>query len=362
MGVFVLVALVLESGGLYDWAQRLDLGPERNVAVPVTAALHRVLAPLRVEKERRRVLVGLAKIGWSDDPALLAEAAAPAGTMPMASAIPTAVASVSSVGAKSEVVSVPPAVGAAPRDLHLAPILAEAPPKLSVLPKIEPVAAEKMRTVALAGDSMMAVGLYSTLHRLAPQYPDVMFVNAFKSGTGLARPEVFNWQTEYPAMLKGMKPDYVVVAIGANDGQGFVEDGVTYPFGSDGWKAIYERRVQEYLAMLQSTGATVVWLGLPPMKSGVYDEKIAWVNRIFYSVVTATPHAIWFSTTGVIGDGDGKFRDFGEVDGKTVKLRQADGIHMSDDGASLIVAKLLPWIAAQASAAAPVAATSEVKP
>ena len=73
---------------------------------------------------------------------------------------------------------------------------------------------------------------------------------AFKSGTGLARPEIFNWQTEYPAMLAGAKPDVVVVAIGANDGQGFVDNSVVYPFGSDGWMKIYEQRLTDFLAML----------------------------------------------------------------------------------------------------------------
>jgi len=67
-------------------------------------------------------------------------------------------------------------------------------------------------------------------------------------------------------------------------------------------------------------------------------------------VVRASPHAVWFSTAGVIGDSDGHFRDFGEVGGRTERLRASDGIHLSDDGAALIVAKLLPWLAAQAPA------------
>jgi len=212
---------------------------------------------------------------------------------------------------------------------------------------------------------MMAVGLSSTILRQAPHYKALSFVHAFKSGTGLARPEVFNWQLEYPAMLKDAQPDFVLVAIGANDGQGFVEDGVTYPFGSEGWKRIYQRRVQAYLDMLSANGATVVWLGLPPMKSDIYDARIALINRIDYSVVSASPHGIWVGTAGVVGDADGRFRDFGEIDGHTTRLRQGDGIHLSDDGATLITTKLLPWLAAQqvAKPAVPVVADQEgVKP
>jgi uncharacterized protein len=199
----------------------------------------------------------------------------------------------------------------------------------------------------MAGDSMMAVGLSSAMMREAPYYPTLTFLSLFKSGTGLARPDVFNWQLEYPAMLRDSRPDIILVAIGANDGQGFVEDGTVYPFASPGWQRIYADRVQAYLDLLQSHGATVIWLGLPPMKDETLDTRMDAINRIDYEVVRSTPNAIWFSTSGIIGDPDGHFRDFGEVRNRTEKLRQSDGIHLSDDGAALIVAKLLPWLSTQ---------------
>jgi hypothetical protein len=335
---FVVLALVLESGGLSRWAQRLDLGPERTVAVPVTALLHRALIWTGLERVHHREMVGLAKIGWSDDPVALAEAhpatvvakqpAAVAGTTP----------------AVASRVAAQPSAPKAP----LRPMAGD-PPLLSELPELPPVEAGKTRTVALAGDSMMAVGLSSTLLREAPRYQNLALIKAFKSGTGLARPEVFDWQTEYPAMLGSAHPDIVLVAIGANDGQGFVQDGIVYPFGTQGWKDIYQRRVQAYLDLLEADGATVIWLGLPPMKSDSYDAHIALVNRIDYAVVSASPRAIWFSTSGLVGDAGGRFQDFGEVNGKPARLRQGDGIHLSDDGAVLIAAKLLPWLAAQQS-------------
>ena len=56
--VFVGLMVLLDSGGLYDWASRLELGPERRVALPVATWVHRALAPLGIEKERRRGLDG----------------------------------------------------------------------------------------------------------------------------------------------------------------------------------------------------------------------------------------------------------------------------------------------------------------
>jgi hypothetical protein len=346
--VFFGVAIVLDSGGLESWARRLDLGPERSLAVPVTTTLHRALGLIGLERLRHIELVALARAGWSDDPAALAEAhpvrpppPQPGPTTPSATAT-TAVAT--TPASPQPVTTVPRA------PLHP---MAGDPPVFSKLPELPAVEVGKTRTIVLAGDSMMAVGLSSTLLREATQYKDVILLKAFKSGTGLARPEVFNWQREYPAMLKDAHPDIVLVAIGANDGQGFVDGGIVYPFGTEGWKDIYQRRVQAYIDMLESSGATVVWLGLPPMKSSVYDEHIALVNRIDYAVVTASPGAIWFSTAGLVGDANGRFQDFGQVAGQTVRLRQGDGIHLSDDGAVLIAAKLMPWLTAQATASLP---------
>ena len=342
VGAFLSLVLALESGGLMSWAGRLDLGPERALAVPVAEVLHRTLGWMGLESLRHREMVGLAKIGWSDDPVALAEAhSVKVAAVPP----PHATVATRTTGLSVAVTPAKPELPPTPKG-PLQPMVGD-PPLLSALPELPPITAGKTRTVALAGDSMMAVGLSSTLLRQAPKYNDLLLVKAFKSGTGLARPEVFNWQAEYPAMLGAAHPDVVLVAIGANDGQGFVEGGVVYPFGTAGWKEIYQRRVQTYLEMLEADGATVVWLGLPPMKSDVYNAHIALVNRIDYAVVSASPHAVWFSTAGLVGDANGRFQDFGEVYGRPARLRQGDGIHLSDDGAILIAARLLPWLAAQ---------------
>ena len=334
---FVVVALALESGGLVDWAERLELGPERTVALPVVMAVHRGLRWMGMERLRRAELLELARVGWSDDPRALqmARAGGPAEVAPTGGAG-------ASVVAKSEV-----RVVWRPVPRGRMKVMEGDPPLATRLREIPPVEAGQLRTVALVGDSMMAVGLSSTLLREAPKYPDLKLVKMFRSGTGLARPEVFDWQTEYPAMRGEVRPDVAIVAIGANDGQGFVEEGVTYAFGSPEWVAIYEGRVEAFLAMLEANGATVVWVGLPPMKSEAYDERIALVNRIDYTVVKASRRAIWLSTTGIVGDESGRFQDFGEVRGEAARLRQADGIHLSDDGAVLVAARLLPWLAAQ---------------
>ena len=347
MVAFAVSALLLESGGLYDWAQRLDLGPLRTVALPVATKLHAAVARTGLETVRAKAITGLARAGWGDDPAAAENGGATADptattvTLPVPSPTKPGVVPESKLGPVTPPVIPPP----------LTPLAGD-PPLTSTLPPLADTlqrAQGRPLVVALAGDSMMAVGLAEMLLRQSPKYPNIKFVKAFKSGTGLARPEVFNWQKEYPAMLGTVHPDVVLVAIGANDGQGFVDNGVTYPFGSDGWKTVYQQRVAAYLQMIAQPASgghapQVLWLSLPPMKSENYSAKISLVNRIAYTVVSASPQAAWFSTAGIEGDYKGAFRDFGEVNGKQTRLRASDGIHMSIDGATLIADKLFPWL------------------
>ena len=344
LGVFAVLTLMLDSAGLYSWAQRLDLGPERTVAMPVASALHWGLRSLGLERLRQVELAKLARAGWSDDPAGADRAYGTVTEDVMPIAPPPTKSGTAALIAEAIVPTATPVNVPHTPMLPLKPMEGD-PPIMSALPAIAPVQDGKMRTVALVGDSMMAVGLSSTILREAPRYKDLTVVQVYKSGTGLARPEVFDWQREYPAMLRDAKPDVIVVAIGANDGQGFVEGGVTYPFGTAQWQTIYERRVEAFLSLLESSGATVVWVGLPPMKSGTYNARIALVNRIDYAVVKASPQAAWFSSAGLVGDASGQFLDYGAVRGTTVRLRQPDGIHLSDDGAELLAAQLLPWLA-----------------
>jgi len=192
---------------------------------------------------------------------------------------------------------------------------------------------------------MMAVGLSDILIRETAADQNVRVIKAFRSGTGLARPDVFDWNEEYPAMIGSEHPDAVIVAIGANDGQGFIEDGKVLAFGSDAWIKIYEARIAAFLDLLTQNGATVIWVGLPPMKSSQYNEKAALINRIAYSVVSRTPHAAWWNPLPYIGDESGAYREFmTTAAGHTTRLRAPDGIHLSDEGAMLLSSALINWL------------------
>jgi hypothetical protein len=326
MAGFAATILLLESGALLTWADRLDMGPARKGAVQVTAALHKALRPLGVERVRTTDLDALDRLGWTDDPARLLAARerfrpGSASTCPASVRAPNA---------------------AAPKTA--APIIAGVP-RLTALKPLPQAAPGQTRVVALVGDSMMAVGLSDVLLRETAADKNVRVIKAFRSGTGLARPDVFNWMQEYPAMIGDEKPDAVIVAIGANDGQGFFEDGKPLPFGSDAWVKAYQQRTADFLNLLTQNGAHVVWVGLPPMKSGALNDRTAEINRIAYTVVSESPLATWWNPQPYIGDETGGFRQTAtSADGKVMRIRVGDGVHLTDEGAALLAPSLLEWL------------------
>jgi hypothetical protein len=285
-------------------------------------------------------------MGWSDDAVRLARMTPPtteqaSASQPQASHESSAPAlavlrpeSKSTLTAAAEA----PLVGSVPHTVSLAPLA--------------PIEQGRPRVVVLTGDSMMAVGFGAGLMRKAGEDRNLRILRAFKSGTGLARPDVFNWMDQYPAMLGSEKPDVVIVAIGANDGQSFVVDGKVLLFGSDEWRKTYQSRIANFLAMVESTGARVLWVGLPPMRSVPFNQRISIVNRIAYTVVSKDPKASWWSTVSFVGDASGSFREFAELpDGRLLRLRAPDGIHFSEEGASTMTAVLMKWLDPQVESA-----------
>jgi uncharacterized protein len=347
---FAVAIVLLESDGLASWATHLEIGPLRAAAVPATAAIAKALHPLHIDALRQHALNDLARVGWTDDAAMLAANSNVA--------MPAAVTAGDTKSTASCAAPNPPALSAhlaakppmaahtfVPGALGSETSLVAAVPRITELAPLPLLDAGKTRVVALAGDSMMAVGLSATLMRQAAGDKNLRIVKVFRSGTGLARPEVFNWMDEYPAMLGAETPDVVIVAIGANDGQGFVVDGKVLAYGTDNWRKVYQERLASYLAMVGASGARVVWVGLPPMRVPAYNERIETINRIAYTVVSQSPDATWWNPVSYVGDDHGNFREFEtQADGKTMRLRATDGIHLSDEGAGLLTSVLMKWL------------------
>ncbi len=332
LAVALVAGLVLEAEGLRIWAERLELGPLRTLSVPLTEGWHSFAQGFGAVLPRKEALSlkaewaeTLAPASMQDQVAQAAPQQAPAHEVPRLAA-PDAAAS-SPVPVASAV-----AETAAPQ-----PVLPGSAPLVLAVPASAP-------QIVLAGDSMMAVGLAPVLRRGL----GVNVIKAYRSGTGLARPEVFDWLAQYPQMVAGSHPALVICALGANDGQNVQLGNAVLAFGSLEWDAFYRERLTAYLDLLTQNGHKVLWIGMPLMRSPAFAKKMKHMNALVQDVLKAYPQVSWLDPDPALGYEGAIFAQYKpDARGKMIKLRADDGIHMTDEGAAFLLPGIRTWLQQQ---------------
>ena len=152
--------------------------------------------------------------------------------------------------------------------------------------------------------------------------------------TGLARPDYFDWQAELQADLARYQPQAVVVFIGANDPQNFVQDGTALSYGTQAWDEAYASRVGEFMQAAIDAGARVLWVGMPPMADPVLGSKMQVLNGIYQTEADEHRGVTYFASWPVLSDGQGAYSPFlPDASGNEVEVREPDGTHISPSGA-----------------------------
>lgn len=317
---FCVVSVLLGSKGLVGWANKLNEGALKQLATPIVLMLDRLASPVGLTQLRGDIIAVIhdekPPIIEKTPPAIVTENMATENTAPKEDPLQNTT-EISTQVAKTIVATSDFANQSVPTNT---PLTALAP------------LAGKPLTVVLAGDSMMGVGLAFALKNAHKDDP-ITFIKAYKPATGLVRPEVFDWQSQYPLMTDGVTADLVIVAIGANDAQDIMLDGQLLKYGTQAWFLMYEQRMKDYLALMGDS--PVVWIGLPPMRLGKYQQKMALMNRFTYAVSQTYPNVLWYNPNQDIAT-SGDYQEYGSPFGKTVRLRASDGIHLSNEGAAAI--------------------------
>lgn len=328
----LLVALLLEASGLVVWAERLEVGALRDVAQPVTQTWQRIVTELHLDAPRRLALD--LRERWS------------VALMPVAEEVPTvenALPTTTPLSPPSPVAVTEPAEPkletAADLDQKISASAEVAEPRA-----VAPVVAPSMQ-VALVGDSMMAVGLAPVLRRNITRENGARLVRAYRSGTGLGRPDVFNWPAQYPQLIGAARPELVICSIGANDAQNFQVDRTVYSFGTPAWKQMYAERVREFAKLLTRDGARVLWIGMPVMRESGFARRMTSLNVLVKEVLTEFPQITWVDPNPYIAGSGGSFEQYRQDQrGKLVRLRADDGIHLSEDGAAYLLPAIYSWM------------------
>ena len=204
----------------------------------------------------------------------------------------------------------------------------------------DPTAANPLR-VLIVGDSI-GIDLGDALQ---PDLAQTGVVSAALDGrvsTGLTRPDYFNWPAELTADLKSQNPQVVVIMIGANDAQDFLGP-PDVPYTSPEWNTLYAQRVAQFMQIAQSGGATVVWVGMPPMQSPGLNAQMSDVNAVVQQQAAKThPPVTYLSTDRSLGTAQGGYTAFvTNGAGQVVNVRTPDGTHLTPGGGQVAAQQVI---------------------
>ena len=173
----------------------------------------------------------------------------------------------------------------------------------------------------------------------------MLLLRRARNGTGLTRPDQFNWPKEIKALAKDGGVDLLVGSFGVNDRQAIVEPGGSRTeFGSpvfdDRYKAIVADAVQGAL----DQGSSVLIVGLPVMHPAANADAVA-KNRLFAAAIAqvGSERALyvppWKSSAG------DEFKPYlPNANGAMVLVRAQDGVHFTPAGYDMVMASVYPAI------------------
>jgi hypothetical protein len=157
-----------------------------------------------------------------------------------------------------------------------------------------------------------------------------------RESTGLTRPDYFNWPTELQSDLKQVEPQVVVVMMGANDAQDFLGP-PDVPYTSPEWNTLYAQRASQFMQLAGSTGATVIWIGMPPMQNPGLSAQMSDIDTLDQrAAARETPPVHFLSTWTLLGTSQGAYTAFiTNSAGQVVNIRTPDGTHLTPGGSQV---------------------------
>jgi hypothetical protein len=202
-------------------------------------------------------------------------------------------------------------------------------------------ASSRLRVLA-TGDSMIQIIDGDLQRRLSARGPISVRSDAHIS-TGISKPFMFDWVAHARASAHALHPDVTVMFLGANDGFPMgTPSGRKAPCCNAAWIREYARRARSMMhAYARAGSATVYWLLLPTPRSARFQMVFRPVNRALRAAAKSFPGVVHVVDLGATFTPGGRFRQTMRWQGRTVNVRQADGVHLSVAGASIATTVLI---------------------
>lgn len=188
-------------------------------------------------------------------------------------------------------------------------------------------------------------GLTAGFTRLFARRKNFRLVNRSRRGSGLSRPDLYDWNLALAKILEGKQVDIAVVMLGANDTASVATETERYQIGTPLWRKAYAAHIDRFLATLKAHGTAVYWVGLPIMAKGNYDKAVQVVNEVQRERVEAAEMK-FISLRRTFSDDKGNYTDSGfGIEGKFVRLRSRNGVHFIKRGNDKLVSVVHKFIA-----------------
>jgi hypothetical protein len=190
------------------------------------------------------------------------------------------------------------------------------------------------KDILLLGDSFMVEGLGPVLEKRLKEIPGLNIRREFRSATGLVREDYFDWFAFFAEILDEIKPQLVVMSLGANDTQDIVtlenEKRKRSFINTPEWNAQYALKLERLISIAAERKVRIFWIGLPIMRNEAYDKKVHNLNMVVEEVCAQSPDCDYFSSYELLTDSEGKFTAYVTLPDKThERVRAKDSIHLT---------------------------------
>ena len=189
-------------------------------------------------------------------------------------------------------------------------------------------AADAAKRVLVIGDEL-AGGMGSGLARMIQGDGQANFtvINRFNEGSGLARPEIYDWAAAIPKITDGKNFSAAVVLMGINDRRDLRDaNGNVLKFGTPEWDTLYKSRIDAVIDALTAAHIQVFWMGEPPMGDPALDADLQNITALMKERAAAKSAQFIDLRVPFLSTAGG-YTDRGQDDtGADRKLRQSDGV------------------------------------
>jgi hypothetical protein len=188
--------------------------------------------------------------------------------------------------------------------------------------------------VWMAGDSLMG-SISQSFSTLVKTDARLQISTDYRIGTGLARPDVFNWPDRIRDEVMAANPDVVVLSFGTNDDQDMASGGRRVGLGSPDWEATYARRVSDILTIAATGSRQVIWLGIPAVRRARLNRTKDVINQVVKTAASGFPGVVYVDPGPALDTPTGGYTTYlNDATGKPVAVRESDGIHLTMAGAN----------------------------